>query len=164
MDGLNRSHRHSEPARAVRRREFELHKIDGTQNPADLLTKFLSGKDKLDQLIKLFGLVAMTGRAKSAPLLRKKQPADVECDIPCDDDPELCVLDGIDEGGQVVVPEALRQDIEVWPHLHSADLVDKLFPTAVAVPETETITEEAKNERRDLHRRWAATRLVIARG
>ena len=151
-------------AEKVRTKQIVLKKVLGDLNPADLLTKFLTGKDKLDQLIKLFGLVAMSGRAKSAPLLRKKNPMNVECDMPSEDDPELCVLDGIDECGQVVVPEALRHDIEIWPHLHPADLLDKLFPTAVAVPENETISEEAKHEHRDLHRRWAATRLVIARG
>ena len=39
----------------------------------------------------------------------------------------------------MVVPEAGRHDVEVWPHLHPEELQEKLFPVAVAVPETETI-------------------------
>ena len=148
----------------VRTKQITLKKVLGELNPADLLTKFLTGKEKLDQLIKLFGLVAMTGRAKSAPMLRRKKALDGDCDTPVDDDQELYVMDDIDESGVVVVPEALRHDLEVWPHLHSEELQAKLFPTAVSVPEIETIDEEAKNLHRDLHRRWAATRLVISRG
>ena len=53
---------------------------------------------------------------------------------------------------------------EVWPHLHSAELQAKLFPVVIAVPEIETIDEEAKNEHAKLHRRWAATRLLVSRG
>ena len=146
----------------VRTKQILLKKVLGEVNPADLLTKFLSGKDKLDQLIKLFGLVAMTGRAKSAPLLRRKKVPD--CEVPQDDDQELCVMGDIDEIGEVVVPEAIRHDLDIWPHLHTEELQAKLFPTAVSVPEIESIDEDDKNLHRDLHRRWAATRLVISRG
>jgi hypothetical protein len=152
----------------VRLKQITLKKVLGDVNPADLLTKFLTGKDKLDQLIKLFGLVAMKGRAKSAPLLRKKTTAEVSFetrdDHNNDDDYDVCVLADIDEEGEVAVPEAGRHDIEVWPHLHSEELQEKLFPVAVAVPETESIDEETRNEHARLHRRWAATRLSISRG
>ena len=106
----------------------------------------MASRDKLDQFIKLFGLVAMKGRAKSSPLLRKKKVADIDAEIPDGDDMDICVLADIDEEGEVVVPEAGRHDVEVWPHMHSAELQAKLFPVAVAVPEIETIDEEAKNE------------------
>ena len=36
----------------------------------------------------------------------------------------------IDEGGEVAVPETGRHDVEVWPHLHSAELQARLFPVA----------------------------------
>ena len=127
----------------------------------------MTGKDKLDQLIKLFGLVAMKGRAKSAPLLRRKKAAEVDddiCDRDHDDDYDVCVLADIDDQGQVLVPEAGRHDIEVWPHLHSVELQAKLFPVATAVPEIETIDDETREEHARLHRRWAATRLSVARG
>jgi hypothetical protein len=61
----------------VRTKQIILRKVKGDVNPADLLTKFMTGKDKIDQLIKLYGLVTMKGRAKSAPLLRKKKHAEL---------------------------------------------------------------------------------------
>ena len=74
------------------------------------------------------------------------------------------MLAAIDEEGEVVAPEAGRHDVEVWPHLHSAEIQTKLFPVAVAVPDIETIDEETKYEHARLHRRWAATRLSVSRG
>ena len=132
---------------------------------ADLLTKCLASREKLDQLIKLFGLVAMKGRAKSAPLLRRKKIADpIDDAVDMEEDMGVCVVDGLDESGVVLVPEAGRHDVDVWPHLHAEDLRERLFPTATSVPEMETIPEDVRDEHRRLHRRWAATRLTIARG
>jgi hypothetical protein len=151
----------------VRLKQITLKKVLGDVNPADLLTKFLTGREKLDQLIKLFGLVAMKGRAKSAPLLRKKKAAEIDDDMRDHDDHDdydVCVLADIDDHGEVLVPEAGRHDIEVWPHMHSAELQAKLFPVATAVPETETIDDETREEHARLHRRWAATRVAVARG
>ena len=109
-------------------------------------------------------VVAMKGRAKSAPLLRKKKIAEIDAEIPGDDDCDVCVLADIDVEGDVVVPEAGRHDVEVWPHLHSAELQAKLFPVAAVVPEIETIDAETRAEHARLHRRWAATRMTISRG
>ena len=75
-----------------------------------------------------------------------------------------CVLADIDVEGDVVVPEAGRHDVEVWPHLHSAELQAKLFPVAKAVPEFENVDAEARDEHARLHRRWAAIRLSVSRG
>ena len=114
----------------------------------------------------LYGLVAMEGRAKSAPLLRKKKVAEIDDDKRDHDDSDydVCVLADIDEQGEVLVPEAGRHDVDVWPHLHSEELQAKLFPVATAVPEMETIDDETREEHARLHRRWAATRLSVARG
>ena len=116
----------------VRTKQITLKKVRGEVNPAYLLTKFLTGKDKLDQLIKLFGLLAMKGRAKSAPLFRKKKVAEVPEEHP-EEEMEVCVLQEIDNDGVVIVPEAGRHDIEVWPQLHSEETQAQLFPTAIAV-------------------------------
>ena len=90
--------------------------------------------------------------------------AEIDAEIPNDDDFDVCVLADIDEGGEVAVPEAGRHDVEVWPHLHSAELQARLFPVATAVPEIETIDAETREEHARLHRRWAATRLSVSRG
>jgi hypothetical protein len=147
----------------VRTKQIMLKKVLGELNPADLLTKFLTSKDKQEQLIKLFGLVSMKGRAKSAPLLRSKKIAEPSCEE-LDGEQEVCVLREIDEEGEVVVPEAGRHDLDVWPHLYPEDLQAAIFPTATAVPEMETVSEEDRGVHQRLHRRWAAVRIAIARG
>ena len=146
----------------VRTKQITLRKVKGDVNPADLLTKFMTGRDKIDQLIKLYGLVAMKGRAKSAPLLRKKKTAELpEEDL---NEMEVNIVKDLDEMGDVLVPEAGSHDIEVWPHMHDEEMRARLFPIAVAVPELESISEEDRQEHARLHRRWAATRITVTRG
>ena len=77
---------------------------------------------------------------------------------------EVYVLDDIDDGGEVLVPEAGRHDLSIWSHLHSQDLQAALFPTATAEPELETVSEEDREIHQRLHRRWAAILVTIARG
>ena len=45
----------------VRRREFELRKVLGTENPADLFTKYLDSRGKVDHVVRC--LAASTGPA-----------------------------------------------------------------------------------------------------
>ena len=73
-------------------------------------------------------------------------------------------LNDIDEGRAVIVPEASRHDINVWPHLYPAKLQEAMFPTAVAVPEVETVDPDALAEHARLHERYAATRITFTRG
>ena len=145
----------------VRTRQIILKKVRGDINPADLLTKFISSKDKVDQLVELYGLAFMAGRAKSAPQLKRKvnAPNDV-----AEDDFAVFVLSDIDDGRDVVVPEAAVHDAGTWPHLYPSDLREAMFPTAVAAPEVETIDAEALDELGKLHRRWAAHRISVTRG
>ena len=56
----------------VRTKSIILKKVRGELNPADLLTKFIVGKDKIDQLVSLYGLVFRDGRAASAPLAQEE--------------------------------------------------------------------------------------------
>ena len=60
----------------LRRKEFELRKIAGEENPADLFTKHLESAAKLKQLIGLFNCEFAAGRAKSAPSLKRAATAD----------------------------------------------------------------------------------------
>ena len=43
-------------------------------------------------------------------------------------DLDLDVVAGVDEDGSIVVQEAGFHDTSVWPHLHSSELIEKLFP------------------------------------
>ena len=145
-------------------KQVMLKKVRGDMNPADLLTKHISGKDKVDQLVQLYGLVFMSGRAKAAPLLKRKVVEPSDLDMPLEDDLELCVIKDLDEDCEVVVPEASPHDPDVWPHLYSQELRETMFPTAVAAPEVEAVDPEAVDELGRFHRRWAAHRISVVRG
>ena len=95
-----------------------LKKVRGEVNPADLLTKHISGKDKIDQLVELYGLVFLKGRARSAPQRKKKTPMPSNYEDWGGEDLEVCVLRDIDESRDVVVPEAVLHDITIWPHMY----------------------------------------------
>ena len=140
----------------VRTKSIILKKVRGELNPADLLIKFIVGKDKVDQLVSLYGLVFRGGRAAAAPLLKKKiVPTNVL---------EVNVVKDSDLLGDILVPEAEFRDVTRWPHSYSGDDMAKMFPTAIAAPETETIGLEELQEHARLHKRWAATRITVSLG
>ena len=120
----------------VRTKSIILKKVRGELNPADLLTKFIVGKDKVDQLVALYGLVFMDGRAAAAPLLKKKT-------VPTKGDVvEVNVVKDSDLLGDILVPEADFHDITRWPHSYSEEEMHRMFPTAIAAPEVETIAQK----------------------
>ena len=55
---------------ALRERRFTLHKVSGEVNPADVFTKHMGSRERLSQLMRLFGCKFMDGRAASAPAMR----------------------------------------------------------------------------------------------
>ena len=58
----------------VRNKSLKLRKVKGELNPADLLTKHMPSREKLNQLVELFGCAFLEGRPDLAPLLRKRKP------------------------------------------------------------------------------------------
>ena len=54
---------------------IELRKVNGLVNPADLFTKCLSSRERIDQLVELFNSEYRDGRASTAPALRKTKTA-----------------------------------------------------------------------------------------
>ena len=56
---------------AVRTKRVDLRKVLGERNPADLLTKHSISRQRLDELVELYGCKYLDGRAASAPLARK---------------------------------------------------------------------------------------------
>ena len=56
----------------VRTGVIQVMKVRGDVNPADIFTKHLPGKDKVHQLVKLFGCECRAGRSMAVPLLRPK--------------------------------------------------------------------------------------------
>ena len=55
----------------VRRGDFKLTKVLGTENPADMLTKHIS-RDVMLRHMERVGIYAESGRAKSAPTIEHK--------------------------------------------------------------------------------------------
>ena len=55
----------------VRTGAITLKKVWGEVNPADLFTKHLQSREKVHQLLGLFGCEYRTGRSEAAPLLRR---------------------------------------------------------------------------------------------
>ncbi len=56
---------------AVRTKRVDLRKVLGEQNPADLLTKHSLSRQRLENLVTLFGCRYLDGRAASAPQVKK---------------------------------------------------------------------------------------------
>ena len=100
----------------VRRGDFELRKVAGEVNPADLFTKHLESQAKLDSLLKIFGCEFRGGRPVAAPELRREAAADV------------CHLQSASIG-------VTQRDLSTkLPHQFSLDVLDAHFPKAAVVP------------------------------
>ena len=62
---------------AVRTGRVDLRKVLGEENPADLLTKHSLSRQRLEDLVNLFGCRYLGGRAASAPQVRKGEASRV---------------------------------------------------------------------------------------
>ena len=105
----------------LRRKEFRLLKVDGEVNPADLFTKHLESRNKLDQVVGLFGCRFMEGRAALAPTLKSDAAAHF-------------VL-----GASGACPSGTKKrnrahDPALLPHQHLPEDIEELFPEAIADP------------------------------
>ena len=69
----------------VRTGAIQLRKVNGLVNPADLFTKHLNSRDRVNQLVELFNCEYREGRSESAPLLRKDKVPKAECNLAASD-------------------------------------------------------------------------------
>ena len=97
----------------LRRKEFTLHKVAGESNPADLFTKHLESRAKLDQLVALFSCRFVSGRPDGAPALRRNIPQDNSAHH---------------------VDQVLSHDPSCLPHLHLPEDIARYFPAAEPEP------------------------------
>ena len=110
----------------VRTGAIQVRKVRGDVNPADLFTKHFPSRDKIAQLVKLFGCEYREGRSAAAPMLRPQDPTG-------------------DQGGQssgghlptFEVRDAEIHDIDVLPHMHAEADLARLFPLLGALPPIE---------------------------
>ena len=98
-----------------------MRKARGEVNPADLFTKHLPSKDKVHQLLGLFGCEHWAGRAASAPLLRPHGTDGRE--------------GGQSAGGDPLPTfnlEAELHDEHTSPHLDASEDVRRMLPSIQA--------------------------------
>ena len=107
----------------VRTKAISVKKVRGEVNPADIFTKHLPSKDKVHQLLALFGCEYRTGRAASAPLLRPDGSDGRQGGQPTGDDP----LPTFSLEGEL-------HDESMLPHLYSEDEIERMFPQIRAAP------------------------------
>ena len=122
----------------VRGKALDLFKVRGEENPADLFTKHLVGRDRIHSLLALFGCEYRGGRARAAPHVRstvgttKGELLALKAHVvmPLEWDGHLfeTALDSDDR-----LPEAYPAMEGLLPHEH-ADVLQR-FPKAVACPE-----------------------------
>ena len=121
----------------VRDKTIELRKVRGEVNPADLFTKHLTGADRVESLLGLFGCYFSEGRAASAPALRTGAGHESRALLALDS--QQGHVDTMEHDGRrypksdfegVSVPEAYEHDVCILPHEH-VDM-EARFPKAVA--------------------------------
>ena len=80
-----------------------------------------------------------------------------------DEEPVAYVLENPDMKRQVLVQEACTHDLARWPHSHSTDEIEKMFPLVRAADSIEQdLDDEVEGEHARLHVRWATARAVDA--
>ena len=127
---------------AVRNRRIDLRKVDGAENPADLLTKHSLSRDRFLDLVGLYECQYRDGRAESAPQLRtsdssKATMASGTCGR------MIAPIEGGPEGQE----EEMVEEVAPWiPHLALSDEdIDRRFPSLVA-PDDEGLDDIIRDE------------------
>ena len=132
----------------VRTGAIQLRKVNGLVNPADLFTKHLSSRDRINQLIELFNCEYREGRSITAPQLRKEKGPTAECHVTTTNEHRrndqsnskaskaskqanmanmASVHDSVDVNNL-----SPTHDPDVLPHNYSAEDRDQLFELAIA--------------------------------
>ena len=131
----------------VRTGAIEVRKVRGDVNPADLFTKHLPSKDKIHQLVGLFGCEYRSGRAEAAPLLRPKDPSGGKGGQPTAGylptfTMRQAAVHTNDEGEE---DHQVPHDMNLLPHLHKPEDMEKLFPR-LSAPEPTPNNEDWDHE------------------
>ena len=121
----------------VRTKAIMVKKVWGEVNPADLFTKHLPSREKVHQLLGLFGCEYRSGRAAAAPLLRPLDPGQQGGHLTGDPLPTFAaeIIDNV------------PHDESRLPHQYPEDEIARMFPTIVAAPELPDVDDY--NSRRD---------------
>ena len=133
----------------VRDKTFELRKVKGTENPADLFTKHLTSSGLVENLLGLFGCVYRDGRAGNAPLLREGSGTEAGEALLNVEEKITTTHDGMEfpatQWNGEVIPEAKSYDfLKCLPH-QTRDL-ERIFPRAQAASALEDKDVEGISE------------------
>ena len=99
----------------LRKGDFELRKVKGEVNPADIFIKHFESQARIDHLLKLFNCELREGRPSKAPELRREDVAAM-CEI------------------SVAESHLPSHDPSLLPHQVAADQLDHYFPRASIAP------------------------------
>ena len=119
---------------------IELRKVNGLVNPADLFTKHLKSRDRINQVVELFNCEYRDGRAMTAPELRKTKTTAVDsgskqAEIHLNDDVtrRLADNDGSTATAHIDINEqSTMHDPDVLPHMYVQKDLELIFQRAEA--------------------------------
>ena len=126
----------------VRTKAVEVRKVKGEDNPADLFTKHLPSKEKVHNLVKLFGCECRDGRSAAAPLLRPMDEANL-CDSSLGGRNAKDTFSNTLSRADLAcceLPIFSLSTSNTLPHLYPVADIDRLFPRYDTEPEDIFVT------------------------
>ena len=124
---------------AVRAGRVDLRKVLGEENPADLWTKHSNSRQRLGELVAIFGCKCLGGRAASAPQIRKGESSRVTM---------ASAADGDLDDDEVAPVQGETSTCPCMPHLlYPVHELDARYPPLVAPPDEGLA--DATDDRRD---------------
>jgi hypothetical protein len=121
----------------VRTKAITVKKVRGEVNPADLFTKHLPSREKVHQLLGLFGCEYREGRPAAAPLLR-----------PHGDDDRTGGHPVVDDHIPAYIADVEPHDESRLPHMYSEGEIVRMFPTIEAAAERDNVHDYDDGRRR----------------
>ena len=133
---------------AVRTGRFELRKVAGEENPADLLTKHSLSEERLRKLVELHGCRFAGGRAAAAPQLRRSQGVKVTlAGAGLDDGEALAMLSQGELGPSPHTSQGETEADPCMPHLSMGEEdMDRLHPKLVVTNAVELMEPDLDRE------------------
>ena len=121
----------------LRQHDFQLRKIRGEVNPADLFTKYLEARTKIDQLLTLFACEIRSGRPAAAPILRREGLGQFQSGNP-------------DEDALKSLEEQPMHDPEILPHQYAPEDIVQMFPDITPAPQGDFGERDVPGEDQEL--------------
>jgi len=118
----------------VRSGAIELRKVNGLVNPADLFTKHLSSRERINELVGLFSCEFREGRSLAAPELRK-QKTTASAQLCKHSNCHVAQMEPAAGRDDDVNNQSPMHDPAVLPHMYLPNDIEEFFEKAVAPDE-----------------------------